>query len=254
MTGTLREGPYYGRDGIDGAVVLKQRPESLTYSVYEAIKEAIIDGRLPAKTRVTEAGLAKQLGVSKTPVREVILRLKEIGLIEADGPKIGRIVSPSFTRMRDAYEVREALEATSSRAAAERGDRTLLVAAKQKADATLAAVNVGDMTGYQLADQEFHSIIAKASGNERLERLVGDANVLVTVLRQRDTPEMGASLSCAYSHVSIAEALLLGRAEDAFQLMAEHVREVRDAVLAPFASERPAERAETSDGSGRFRT
>lgn len=218
---------------LRGAISLKHRPDSLTYSVYEAIKQAIVDGRLPADTRVTEAALAKQLVVSKTPVREALLRLKEIGLIEADGPKVGRIVRPSFNRLRDAYEVREALEAISARAAAERGDRTLLLAARQKAEATVAAAEAGDLVGYQQADDAFHHLVAKASGNERLTRLIDDANVLVSVLRQRATPEMGASLVCAHRHVAIAEALLRGDGAEAFRVMAEHVREVRDAVLGP---------------------
>lgn len=218
---------------IRGAISLEQRPDSLTYSVYEAIKQAILDGRLAADTRVTEAALARQLVVSKTPVREALLRLKEIGLVEADGPKGGRIVRPSFNRLRDAYEVREALEAMSARAAAERGDRTLLLAARQKAEATVEAADAGDLEQYQRADEAFHRLLAKAGANERLARLIDDTNVLAGVLRQRDTPEMGASPVCARRHVAIADAVLAGDADEAFRLMATHVREVREAVLAP---------------------
>ena len=221
--------------GVSGTISLERRPDSLTYSVYEAIKQAIVDGRLPANTRVTEAALARQLVVSKTPVREALLRLKEIGLIEAEGPKAGRIVSPSYNRMRDVYEVREALEATSARVAAERGDRTLLLAVKRKAEATVAAAEADDVPGYQRADEAFHRTFAKAGGNERLAQLIDDANVLVGVFRQRDTPELGASLLCAQRHVMIADAALAGHADDAFRVMAQHVREVRDAVLAPLS-------------------
>ncbi|MHB1930545.1 MAG: GntR family transcriptional regulator [Acidimicrobiales bacterium] len=233
MTPGPQEAARTADGSLRGAISLKRRPDSLTYSVYEAIKQAIVDGRLPSDTRVTEAALAKQLVVSKTPVREALLRLKEIGLIEADGPKVGRIVRPSFNRLRDAYEVREALEAISARAAAERGDRTLLLAARQKAEATVAAAEVGDLASYQRADDAFHHLVARAGANEQLTRLIDDANVLVSVLRQRATPEMGASLVCARRHVAIAEALLHGEGAEAFGLMAEHVREVRDAVLAP---------------------
>ncbi len=221
--------------GIGAAVFLERRPDSLTYSVYEAIKRAIVDGRLPADTRVTEAGLAKQLMVSKTPVREALLRLKEIGLVEADGPKLGRIVRPSFARLRDAYEVREALEAVSARAAAERGDRALLVAARREAQATVAAAEVGDLEGYQRADDAFHRLVAEAGGNERLARLIDDINVLVRALRRRDTPETGASIDCAHRHLAIADALLAGSAPEALALMAAHIREVRDQVLASTA-------------------
>lgn len=236
MTGEANgEGAGGGEATIRGTISLGQRPDSLTLAVYEAIKQAIVDGRLPADTRVTEAGLAKQLMVSKTPVREALLRLKEIGLIEADGPKVGRIVRPSFNRLRDAYEVREALEAISARAAAERGDRTLLDAVRQKAGATLQAAEAGDRERYRRADEAFHHLIARAGGNERLGRMIDDANVLVGALRQRDAPEPDASLGCAQRHVAIADALLAADPDEAFRLMALHVREVRDMVLAPMA-------------------
>lgn len=226
-----------GSDGaaIKGAISLRRRPESLTDTVYEAIKQAIVDGRLPADGRVTEAGLARQLVVSKTPVREALLRLKEIGLVESDGPKVGRIVRPSWERLRDAYEVREALEAASARAAAERGDRSLLSAARERAVATLEAAESGDLDRYQRSDEAFHRIVAKAGGNYRLERLIDDTNVLVRVLRQRSSTGLGASESCARGHIAVADALLDGAAADAASLMARHVREVRDALLGPMA-------------------
>lgn len=239
MTRTVAAAMDGSTNGVRGTISLRSRPDSLTYSVYEAIKQAIVDGRLPANTRVTEAALAKQLKVSKTPVREALLRLKEVGLIESDGPKGVRIVSPSFNRMRDAYEVREALEVICARAAAERGDRTLLLAAKQKAEATAAAAEADDVARYRRADEAFHTTLAKASGNERLARLLDDTNVLVGVLRLRDTPDLGVLVLCAKHHLSIADAVLAGRADDASRLMAEHVREVRDAVLAPLADDDP---------------
>ncbi len=60
------------------------KPESLADVVYSAIREAIVSKQLLPGERVTEAGLATRLHVSKTPVREAMLRLQEVGLIEAD--------------------------------------------------------------------------------------------------------------------------------------------------------------------------
>ena len=99
---------------------LTEKPESLTQLVYQALRDAIISKRLPPGERVSEASLARQLRVSKTPVREALLRLHAIGLVEADGGRGGRIVRPSAELIRHTYEVRGALESLAARLAAER--------------------------------------------------------------------------------------------------------------------------------------
>lgn len=217
-----------------GLIQLEQRPESLTLWVYNAIRQAIIDGKVPADARVTEAGLAKQLQVSKTPVREALLRLKEVGLIESDGPRVGRIVRPSRTRTRDAYEIRESLEATSARLAAERGTKEALAAAKRAAEKTLDAAHRSDIPAYRTADEAFHAAVAVAGGNLHLARLIDNVNALISALRQRDIPGVDASVVCAKHHMAIVDALLDGDADRAAALMVEHVRHVANEVLAHF--------------------
>jgi GntR family transcriptional regulator, rspAB operon transcriptional repressor len=215
-----------------------RRPESLALSVYNAIRQSIIDGVLPAGMRVTEAGLAAHLGVSKTPVREALLRLKEIGLIEGDGVMNGRIIAPSTEQTRDAYEVREALETKSARLAAERGDRALLLAARREAERTVVAAEQRDDITYRAADEAFHATIARAGGNARLARLINDINAMIIVLRQRDMPGVEASPLCASQHMQISDALLARNADEAVRLMQEHVRHIATEVLAYYAEAR----------------
>src|SRR2546427_502394 len=94
---------------------LTEKPESLTQIVYQALRDAIISKRLPPGERVSEASLARQLRVSKTPVREALLRLHAIGLVEADGGRGGRIVRPSAELLRHTYQVLGTLESRSGR-------------------------------------------------------------------------------------------------------------------------------------------
>lgn len=227
-----------GVEAAEGTLDLGQRPDSLTHSVYNTIRQAIIDGRLPAASRVTEAALAKQLNVSKTPVREALLRLKEVGLVEAEGVKAGgRIIRPSRSHTRNAYEVREALESAAARLAARRGDRALLFAAKREAEATVVAAEDRDVERYRAADDAFHATVAAATGNPRLARLIDDTNALIGALRQREMPGVDASPVCASQHMKISKALLQGDADLAGRLMSEHVMHVADEVLAYFKDE-----------------
>jgi DNA-binding GntR family transcriptional regulator len=211
------------------------RPDSLALWVYNTLRQAIIDGRMPAATKPTEAALAKELGVSKTPVREALLRLKAIGLIESEGSMAGRIVSPSLDRIRDAYEVRESLESTSARLAAERGDRTTLLVARREAERTVVAADRRDNAAYRDADEAFHRTLAEAGGNHQLARMIDDTNALITTLRQRDLPGLDASPLCAEQHMKITAAVLDRRADEAAALMTAHVRHVSSEILAHFA-------------------
>jgi DNA-binding GntR family transcriptional regulator len=211
------------------------RPDSLALWVYNTLRQAIIDGRMAAGTKPTEAALAKELGVSKTPVREALLRLKAIGLIESEGPMAGRIVSPSADRIRDAYEVREALERTSAHLAAERGDRAVLMAARREAERTVVAADRRDNAGYREADEAFHRTLAEAGGNHQLARMIDDTNALITTLRQRDLPGLDASPLCAEQHMKITTAVLARHADEAAALMSEHVRHVSSEILTHFA-------------------
>ena len=79
---------------------IEARPESLADMVYDAIRRLVMDKTLPPGSRVSENALAERLGVSKTPVREAMLRLRQIGVIQSDGVRGGRVARPSRTAIR----------------------------------------------------------------------------------------------------------------------------------------------------------
>lgn len=211
-----------------------ERPETLTEIVLETIRNAIVNHDLPAGARVTEADLARQLNVSKTPVREALLRLREIGLIEPDERRGGRIVRPSRRAISDAYEVREALETYAAATAAERGDKRAVRAIVRLADRSLTAARAGDLVNFRLADDQLHRAIASCTGNERLTVSVEQSLFLVSVLRRRDVPGTAASVECAEDHVEVAKALCTRDVEVAARAMACHIRRVAELVLTAY--------------------
>lgn len=216
---------------VDGVARPQDRPDSLSAWVYNAIRRAIIDGTLPAASRVTEAALAKEMNVSKTPVREALLRLREIGLIESEGPRAGRIITPSLEQLRDTYDIRCALEPVSARLAGGRADQETLALAAKQAQLTVDAANRHDVAAYREADEAFHSLVGQASGNQKLARMIDDVNALISALRMRALPGIDASPLCASQHVAIVAALVKGDSVQAEKLMSEHVNHVASEVL-----------------------
>src|SRR3954462_693619 len=96
-----------------------ERGETLAQRAVTLIRGAIVDGTLEPGSQLTVPAVARLLGVSATPIREALMHLNEAGLVSFHGGRI-LIAAPTETSLREAFEVREALEGMAARLAAER--------------------------------------------------------------------------------------------------------------------------------------
>jgi DNA-binding GntR family transcriptional regulator len=196
--------------------------------VYAAIRDAIVRKELAPGERVTEAGIAKRMDVSKTPVREAMLRLEEVGLIEPDGIRGSRVVQPSPAAFTQAFEVREVLEGYLAEKAATRADGTQAERIAAAARRSLEAAEAGDQAGFREADQALHKAIAEAASNPRLSKVIDDAADLLSAIRARDFPYTSAMVPCGEAHVAIAEAIRDHDPAAAAERMRAHIRHVQE--------------------------
>jgi DNA-binding GntR family transcriptional regulator len=226
---------HLGAEAGDGAapgLTLERRPESLTDAVYETIRDAIINKAITPGSRLTEAALAEQLNVSKTPVREALLKLRQIGLVEPIGRRGGRVTLPSRVSIQHAYEARGALESSAAEIVAERGSDADIGLIGESGKRCLAAAEAGDFDGFRHWDMRFHEQISEATGNPRLCELTLDSLALVMALRRRDVPHAGDSVHCARAHMVVVDALVDRDPTRARQAMRDHVHQVEGYVLA----------------------
>jgi DNA-binding GntR family transcriptional regulator len=199
--------------------------------VLEAVRDAIVDKTLAPGMRVSEAMLATRLQVSKTPVREALLRLRHLGLVEAASGGL-HVVQPSKETIRNAYELRAGLERVSAMHAATRrcdGDGDALA---EFAASSLSCAKVGDVQGFRESDGKFHRLVAHCSGNPTLASAINDALLLTSALRLRDVPVTGDSVECAGEHVRIAKAIRTCKTDLAATAMQAHIEHVMSTVLA----------------------
>lgn len=213
---------------------IAQRPANLTDMVVDSIQQAIINRTLGPGVAVSEASMAAQLNVSKTPVREALLRLKHIGLVVPADRGL-RVVEPSPTLIRCAYELRAGLERSAALLAGERASDSDVSAISDAAVASLDCAHAGDSQGFRAADVAFHARIVGATRNHILGSATSDAVTLTRALRARDVPEVSDSILCAQEHVSIAEAIQLHDGETAARRAYQHVIHVMSIVLGNFS-------------------
>jgi len=203
---------------------IQSRPESLGDLVYDAIRMAIVERKLTSTDPITEASLSKQLGVSKTPVREALLRLEYIGLIQSGGERRpSYAVKPSISAIQHAFELREPLETCGAALAAKNATMKDRKTIKDLARATFPA---------RWSDsRDFHFRIAEVTRNPYLVRHIADAFDLTWALQGRDLPVGDDSLLCADQHIGIAEAITEGDSRRASERMAEHLKTAKDLVI-----------------------
>ncbi len=140
---------------------------------YQALKQLIMNNDLPAGTQMLEQEAAARLGMSRTPVREAMVRLEQEGVV-ALRPRHGMRVLPlSAADMAEIYEILTALESSAAEAVASRGlgaaDLAMLEQAVEDMD---RALDLDDRLAWSEADERFHRLLVTHSGNRRLISIV----------------------------------------------------------------------------------
>ncbi len=149
------------------------RSATAAETAYLRVKAMILDNMLPPHSQRLEAELAVQLGMSRTPVREAMLRLEQEGLV-AITPRHGMRVLPlSAADMRDIYDVLESLEPKAAELLARRRlPGAALRPLHDACDAMEAALATGDRQAWAAADEAFHRDLLTLCGNRRLAAMV----------------------------------------------------------------------------------
>jgi len=205
------------------ATVVPLRIESVVDHVYAALRERILAGDLPRGTRLRQASLAEELGVSRTPLREALRRLSTEGLVEFS-PNRGATVSElDFGDLRHAWAARVALEPGAARLAAERRDSEA-IARLRRAIAAQRASQHDREAGYA-ANREFHLALAAASGNPHLTRFAEMLWVprIGVPIYEAQAGERAGTLAWAEEHERITDAVAAGDAGLAEHLTRTHV-------------------------------
>jgi DNA-binding GntR family transcriptional regulator len=194
---------------------------SLRERIVARLRQAIITGELAPKTRLTEPDLARQLSVSRTPLREAIRQLEAEGFVTTI-PRVGCFVSEIAQEdVEDLYAIRAVIEGLAARQAAENPDP-----AKRKtlrAILTELAGRTRDFRQYHELSGQFHDAIVDLSKNRQLRAIYQGLAQHVSRMRTLSLAVRGRPEISLEGHRRIAEAILGGQGAEAELAMRAHI-------------------------------
>jgi DNA-binding GntR family transcriptional regulator len=232
---TVREEERASR--LDSVFSSRHDRSKTTDWVFEALRSAIIDLRLPPGEPLREATVAARLGVSKTPVREALTRLESEGLVESTSFK-GAVVSGYSRRdLVEIYELRELLEVWAVREAAGR----LSVEDLDRLDELMAsgerARKKGDAEALEHAVDEFDQFLFDQVTNTRISALIDNLRAHLTRIGRLTAKIPGRLATSLDEHALIAEALRRHDPDAAAKALQAHIASVRDDQLSTLAAQ-----------------
>jgi DNA-binding GntR family transcriptional regulator len=202
-------------------------------AIVESVLKDVVQGQLRPGQHLVAQALAGRFGVSLTPVREALIALAGIGVVDLL-PNRGAVVRRLTRRdVREVCEVRRVLECGAVRAACGRIDRDeldSLQGAMQRLVAVRPPVPAHSIAEARAVDSRLHDAIARSCGNSLLAREIGRLTILFRAFRdlswEREAARNGDRRLAAEAreHLAIVEALLAGDRRRASRAMAEHIR------------------------------
>jgi len=199
--------------------------------VYEELKEAIVGLRLPPGQPLREAALAEQLGVSKTPIREALSRLQQDGLAETTSFKGAVVTGYSRQDLVEIYELRELLESSAARLAAQ----SMSDADRARLDQILiesrALWDGSDPVKLAARIAEFDVVLFDQVQNGRIRALIENLRAHMTRIGELTAEIPGRIQTSVDEHEKIVEAIAARDPDLAEQRMREHIHSVRDEQL-----------------------
>lgn len=209
----------------------RRKPTALTDWAYHTIKQAILSLEFAPGSQLPIDELAERLGISRTPVREALLRLEAEGLIHT-APRVGYFVTKITRRdLEELFELRQLLESHATRKATALLSEDDLAYADRLLAESEAGVERGELEKFQQAEIAFHNLFVERAQNQRLVAMMGTLYDLTYRQRMLSLQSLDNVRQSIVEHRRIVETLRRRDGELAGQRMAEHVAAARDRLL-----------------------
>jgi DNA-binding GntR family transcriptional regulator len=212
---------------------------SMVDDVYSSLLLAIVEARLGAGTPLSQNKLASHLGVSRTPVREALLRLERDGLVQRLPESGFAVATITAEEVNEACDLLNLLDTYVYRRAAEKLSRRELDALLELASSLVDSAESGDADAWRAADQRYHAVVMDAAQNRFVAQSLQQIRRRVQRFWLQEPHFDGRLRTCSQDHVALARAMLDSDGEVVSQTVHAHIERLRASVLARLASAGP---------------
>ncbi|WP_027330027.1 GntR family transcriptional regulator [Marinimicrobium agarilyticum] len=228
--------PFLEKAAEYGKQIDYNRPAS--GQIYGFIRDAIVSMQLQPGQLISETALANKFGVSRTPVREALIKLSNLGFTEVR-PQRGTYVSRfSLDKILEARFIREALEVSVVSALAEKPSASLVLEAEEVVAKQKMAAEADDALLFQALDDEFHQLLVGSTGYLRVAAMIDQEKAHMDRVRNLSLHMTGQYTRVLTQHRAIIQAIKSGSVSDAVAAMSTHLREIYK-VLDTLPSDHP---------------
>ncbi len=205
--------------------------KSIRQRIYDHLREQLLNGEILPHQHLVETKIAKEIGTSRTPIREALHSLELEGLIESI-PRVGYVVKPiNEDEVAEICEIRAAIEGVGARWAMEKAPQKLIKDLKKNISISEEKALQGDPRAFVELDAQFHEIIARLSGSKRLQELGGTLRRHMLRYRIQSIYAIDNVLRAIQGHRGIVEAIESGDLEEVSRAMKFHLEQSKRDIL-----------------------
>ena len=197
--------------------------KSLREIVFESIRNAIVEGQLLPGERLMEVQLARELGVSRTPVREAIRKLELEGLVKMETRKGAYVTPLSIRDFVEMMQIRGALEALVAKLSAENATQADIDLMHESNNKFKEAAQNNDIAGIVEHDIEFHEALYQSSGNAHLIKMLHSIREQLKRIRVEYVQTIDDKVPLIGQHESIIEYIEKHMPLEAQQVAEKHI-------------------------------
>lgn len=235
---------------IDDNRFVAERRVTIAQQAHQFLRREIIDAKLLPRAPLSEQELSERLGVSRTPIREALIKLADEGLVDIY-PQFGSFVAPiKLSEVFDSQFVRESLECAAMERAVDRLTDAREATLRAIIDTQRRAQRSGDATAFFEADERMHAYLMEIAGHAAVWHVVENAKAQMDRVRHLSVRNSVKTASVVNEHSAIIDGVLRRDRAGALEALRVHLRGVFRSVE-NLANENPKYFAEEGEGPPR---
>jgi DNA-binding GntR family transcriptional regulator len=198
--------------------------KSLSGFVFNHIREDILSGKYTENEELKEIAIGKELGVSRTPVREALRQLELEGLVQIIPNKGAKVVGISIKDVKDIYEIRSMLEGLCVKKAIENINEDVILELDEILDLSDYYMQKGKFDAVLELDNQYHETIYKAANSKMLRHTLSDFHHYLERMRKTTLQDKTRVEHSNNEHRELAEAIKAKDIEKAMFLADKHIK------------------------------